>query len=76
MPKPPQPYPTRAEKEGLGAYHGLTDEEQQEGFLYIILWAVEAEKHKWQPRLQHKPLQAARPARHAALLPWSQKQPW
>ena len=29
-----------------GAYHGFADEEEQEGFLDVVLGAVEAERHK------------------------------
>lgn len=56
-----------AVKESPGAYHGLTDEEQQEGFLNIILRAVEAERHKRWPWLQHSPLKAVQPACHTGL---------
>lgn len=45
----PVPCGSRGLGGALGAYHGLADEQQQEGLLNVILGAVEAGRHKWQP---------------------------
>ena len=64
-------------EQGPGAYHGLADEEQQEGFLNVVLWAVEAARHKRRCGCSTALKQHRWPTTPAtlALLPWSQHQP-
>lgn len=55
--------PPHGAQQGPAAYHGLADEEQQEGFLDVVLWAVEAARHKRRRGCSTAPRSTAGPPR-------------